>query len=61
MTAAEDNHSQDQAADYDGEGREQAARDGGDSGVDDACGKDGSSGRQRRQTTTAMAADDGGG
>jgi hypothetical protein len=33
MTAADDNGSQDWSADYDGEGREWAARDGGDSGV----------------------------
>ncbi len=33
MTAADDNSSQDWAADYDGEGRERVARDGGDSGV----------------------------
>ncbi len=33
MAEADDNGSQDRAADYDGEGRERAARDSGDSGV----------------------------
>ncbi len=33
MTAADDNCLQDWVADYDGEGQEQAARDGRDSGV----------------------------
>ncbi len=33
MTAADDDGLQDQVADYDGEGRERAARDGGDRGV----------------------------
>ena len=32
-TAADDDGLQDRAADYDGEGRERATRDGGDSGV----------------------------
>jgi hypothetical protein len=33
MTAVEDNGMQDRVADYNGEGQERAARDGGDSGV----------------------------
>ncbi len=33
MTAADDDGSRDRAADYDGEGRERAVRDGRDSGV----------------------------
>ncbi len=33
MTVADDNNTRDWAADCDGEGREQAVRDGGDSGV----------------------------
>ncbi len=33
MTAADDDGSRDQAADYDGEGQERAARDGGDGRV----------------------------
>jgi hypothetical protein len=63
MTVADDNSMQDQVAEYDGEGKERAARDGGrlQSG-DDGCG----SGRWLRRTTTAMvddktAADDKGG
>ncbi len=66
MTATEDDGSRDRAADYDGEGRERAARDGGDSGVammaaaKMAAAEDGGGGRQQRGRRTT-AADDGGG
>ncbi len=65
MIAANDDGSRDRAADYDGEGREQAARDGGDSGVammaatKMAAAKDSGGRRQqqwwrtRRRTTAA--------
>jgi hypothetical protein len=62
MMAAGDNGLQDQLADYDGEGRERAARDGGDSGVvmtaaaKMAAAED-SGGRQKRRWRQTMAAD----
>jgi hypothetical protein len=62
--AAEDNGMQDQAADYDGEVQERAARVGRDSGVAmmAAVAEDGGGGqRLGRWTTTAMADDDSGG
>ena len=60
MTAADDEGSQGQAADYDGEGQERAVRRRRQQSGDYGCSKDGGSGRQRRRTTTAMAVDDGG-
>jgi hypothetical protein len=60
-TVADDNNTCDWAADCDGEGRERAVRDGGDSGVVmmAVAAEDGSSGQQRRRRTT-LAADDNG-
>ncbi len=55
--SADDNSMQDWAADYDGEGQEWVAREGGDSGVammDAAADKDSSGGhQQQRRMTTA--------
>jgi hypothetical protein len=62
--AAEDNGMQDWVADYDGEGQERAAKEGGDSGVVmmAAAVEDGGGGQQwQRWRTTAMADDDSGG
>ncbi len=56
MTVADDDNMHDWVADCDGEGRERAVRDGGDSGVVmmAAAAEDGSGGQQRqRQTMTA--------
>jgi hypothetical protein len=56
--AAEDNGMQDQAADYDGDGQEQVAREGGDSGMvmmAEAAEDGGSGQRWRRWTATVMA------
>ncbi len=55
--AADDNGTQDLSADYNGEGQEQTARDGGDSRVVmmAAVAEDGGSRQQwQRQTTTAV-------
>jgi hypothetical protein len=60
---AEDNDMQDWVADYNGEGQEQATREGRDSGVAmmAAAAEDGGGGQQwRRWTTTATADDDSG-
>jgi hypothetical protein len=68
MTAADDNGSRDRAVDYDGEGRERAVRDGGDSRVammaaaKMAAAEDSGGGRQQRWLAASMravAADDG--
>jgi hypothetical protein len=61
MTVANDNDTCDWAADCNGEGRERAVRDGGDSGVVmmALAVKDGGGG-QRRQRQTTTAADDNG-
>jgi hypothetical protein len=69
MTAADDGGSrEDRAADYDGEGRERAVRDGGNSGVammavaKMAAAEDSSGGRQQQWLAASMraaAADDG--
>ncbi len=64
MIVVEDNGMQDQAADYDGEGQEWVAREGGDSGVAmmAAAAEDGGGGQRWRQwTTMAMADNDSGG
>jgi hypothetical protein len=51
MIAAEDNGMQDLAVDYNGEGQERVAREGGDSGVAmmSAAAEDGGSGQKLRQ------------
>ncbi len=61
MTVADDNNTQDWAAVCDGEGRERAVRDGGESGVVmmAVAVEDGGSG-QRRQRRTMIAAEDNG-
>ncbi len=64
-TVADDDGSRDWAADYDGEGRERAARDGGDRGVvmmaaaKMAVADDSGGGRQRRRRRTTAADHDG--
>ncbi len=57
--AAEDNGMQDQGGDYDGEGNERVAIEGGDSGVAmmAAVAEGGGGGRQWRQWTTTATAD----
>ncbi len=65
MTVADDNGLQDQAADYDGEGRERVARDDRNSGVvmmaaAKITAAEDSGGRQRRQWRWKTAADDNG-
>ncbi len=63
--AVDDNGLKDQAADYDGEGQERAARDGGDRGVvmmgvaKMAAVEDSSGGRQRQRRQMTVAGDDG--
>ncbi len=63
--AADDDGLQDRAADYDGEGRERVARDGGDSGVvmmaavKMAAAEDSGGGRQQRRQRTTAADNDG--
>ncbi len=60
MTAADDDGSQDRAADYDGEGQERAVRDGGDSGVAMMAAakmtavEDSGGGRQQRWLAASM-------
>ncbi len=63
MIATEDNGMQDWVVDYDGEGQEQAAREGRDSGVAmmaAAADDDGSSGRQWQRRMTTAADNEGG-
>jgi hypothetical protein len=62
--SAEDNGMRDPAADYDGEGQEQVAREGGDSGVAmmaAAADNNGGGGRKRQWRMTTAADDKGGG
>jgi hypothetical protein len=60
-TAADDDDTHDWVVDCDGEGREQAGRDGKDSGVVmmAAVAEDGGCGRRRRRRTTTAADDNG--